>query len=66
MVMFPMRTLDRYVVRSFFSAAVMLLVALMALRIVLDLSVNMDEFVENFATVGQVLRNIGGTTATRR
>lgn len=54
-----MRTLDRYVVRSFLAAALMLLVAIMALRIVSDLSINMDEFVENFDSFGEMVRNIG-------
>jgi lipopolysaccharide export LptBFGC system permease protein LptF len=53
-----MRTLDRYVVRSFLSAAVMLLVAIMALRIVSDLFFNMDEFVENFGSFGVMLGNV--------
>jgi len=44
-----MRTLDRYIVRSFVSAAVLALVALMLLRILSDLFFNMDEFVEHGA-----------------
>ena len=41
-----MRTLDRYVIRSFLTSAILLLVAVMAIRIVSDLFFNMDEFVE--------------------
>ena len=44
-----MRTLDRYIVRSFVSAALLTLVALMLLRILSDLFFNMDEFVEHGA-----------------
>jgi len=44
-----MRTLDRYIVRSFVSAAVLALVALMLLRILSDMFFNMDEFVEHGA-----------------
>jgi lipopolysaccharide export LptBFGC system permease protein LptF len=53
-----MRTLDRYVVRSFLSAAVMLLAAIMALRIVSDLFFNMDEFVENYGSFTAMVANI--------
>ncbi len=41
-----MRTLDRYVVRSFLFSAVLWFVVLMALRIITDMFVNMDEFAE--------------------
>ena len=52
-----MRTLDRYIVRSFVSAALLTLVALMLLRILSDLFFNMDEFVEQGA-VRDVLHGI--------
>jgi hypothetical protein len=42
-----MKMLDRYVIRTFLWSALMLLVALMALRIVTDLFLNMDEFMED-------------------
>jgi len=53
-----MRTLDRYVIRSFLSAAAMLFVAIMALRIVADLFFNMDEFIENNQAFGDLVRHI--------
>jgi lipopolysaccharide export LptBFGC system permease protein LptF len=58
MVTYLMRTLDRYVVRSFLAAAAMLLVAIMALRIVSDLFFNMDEFVENYGSFAQMAANV--------
>ncbi|HUS93461.1 MAG TPA: LptF/LptG family permease, partial [Phycisphaerae bacterium] len=54
-----MRTLDRYVVRSFLSAAVMLFIAGLALRVVADLFFNMDEFVERNDKLGDLLRHVG-------
>ncbi len=45
-----MRTLDRYVVRTFLTSAVLLLVAMISLRIVIDLFLNMDEFLEESAS----------------
>lgn len=42
-----MKTLDRYVIRTFLWSALMLLVAMLALRIVSDLFLNMDEFMEH-------------------
>lgn len=41
-----MKTLDRYVIRSFLYSAVLWFVVIMALRTVIDLFVNMDEFTE--------------------
>lgn len=41
-----MRTLDRYILRSFLSSVVMWLVSLVALRVLGDLFANMDEFAE--------------------
>ena len=41
-----MRTLDRYIVKSFVSAALLVLVALLLLRILSDMFFNMDEFAE--------------------
>jgi lipopolysaccharide export LptBFGC system permease protein LptF len=54
-----MRTLDRYVVRSFLWSAVLLFLAIMALRVVADLFLNIDEFIESDQPVGEVLRHIG-------
>jgi len=54
-----MRTLDRYVIRSFLWSALLLFVAVMALRIVADLFFNMDEFVEGNEAFGELLRHIG-------
>lgn len=39
-----MKTLDRYIVRSFLVSAMLSLVVLMSMRIIADLFVNMDEF----------------------
>ncbi len=54
-----MRTLDRYVIRSFLWSALLLFVAVMALRIVADLFFNMDEFVEGNEAFGELIRHIG-------
>ena len=44
-----MKTLDRYIIRSFFFNMVLCLAVVLALRIVMDLFINMDEFAEQFA-----------------
>ena len=54
-----MRTLDRYVIRSFLSSALLLFIAVMALRIVADLFLNMDEFLEQETDVADLLGRIG-------
>ena len=54
-----MRTLDRYVIRSFLWSAVMLFVAIMALRVVVDLFFNIDEFVEQERTFGELVAHLG-------
>jgi len=41
-----MKTLDRYIVRSYLTTALMFFLVFMSLRIVIDLFVNMDEFAE--------------------
>ncbi len=41
-----MKTIDKYVIRTFLSTAAMLFGAMMALRIVVDLMFNLDEFTE--------------------
>ena len=53
-----MRTLDRYVIRSFLSSALLLFVAIMAFRIVANLFFNMDEFVENNDAFGDLVRHV--------
>ncbi len=53
-----MRTLDRYVIRSFLLSAVLFFVVLMLLRIVGDLFVYMDEFAEGNRPLGEVLGHI--------
>lgn len=53
-----MRTLDRYVLKSFIYSAVLWFVVLMSLRVVADLFVNMDEFTEGNQPLAQVLSNI--------
>lgn len=42
-----MKTLDRYIVRSFLESVLLWFAALMMLRIVIDLFVNLDEFTED-------------------
>ena len=54
-----MRTLDRYVVRSFLVALLLWLVVMVSLRAVTDLFVNMDEFAEKKQDFGQILRHVG-------
>ena len=53
-----MRTLDRYVLRSFLSAVGMWFVVFMALRIVTDLFVNMDEFAKLGLPFGELVRYV--------
>ena len=53
-----MKTLDRYVIRSFLGAALLWLVVLMALRIVVDLFVNMDEFAKLGLPLGELMHHI--------
>jgi lipopolysaccharide export LptBFGC system permease protein LptF len=53
-----MKILDRYVVRHFLVSAGLWFVVLMALRVVTDLFVNIDEFAEA-PTLGDMLHDIG-------
>jgi hypothetical protein len=53
-----MKTLDRYIVRTFLSNAFLFLVVMMLLRIVLDLFANIDEFTEQSGSFMSVLGNI--------
>jgi lipopolysaccharide export LptBFGC system permease protein LptF len=53
-----MRTLDRYVIRSFLWSALVLFVAVMALRTVADLFLNIDEFVEQERTFGALVGHV--------
>lgn len=57
-----MRILDRYVIRSFLTSALLWFAVLMALRIITDLFINMDEFVKAKQNVeesfGDVIANI--------
>jgi len=53
-----MKTLDRYVIRTFLWSALMLLVATMALRIVADLFLYMDEFLEDTSPFLVMARHI--------
>jgi lipopolysaccharide export LptBFGC system permease protein LptF len=55
-----MKTLDRYVIRTFLWSALMLLVALLALRIVSDLFLNMDEFMEDKSPLMETVVRIAG------
>jgi lipopolysaccharide export LptBFGC system permease protein LptF len=49
------RTLDRYIVRSFLASAGLWFAVFMILRIVVDLFLNMDEFAEQERSFGQLL-----------
>ena len=53
-----MKTLDRYIVRTFLSTAFLFLVVMMMLRVVLDLFTNMDEFTEQSGSFLAVVGNI--------
>lgn len=54
-----MRTLDRYVIRSFLWSFLLLFLVVMGLRIIADLSINMDEFLKiPNATAQQKMLNI--------
>ncbi|MFP4140807.1 MAG: LptF/LptG family permease [Planctomycetota bacterium] len=53
-----MKTLDRYVIRSFLLAALLWFLILMSMRIVVDLLVNMDEFAEGSRPIGEVISHI--------
>ena len=50
-----MKTLDRYIVRTFMCMAVLFFLVMMLLRIVVDLFLNMDEFAEKADSFAQVL-----------
>lgn len=53
-----MKMLDRYVIRTFLWSALMLMVATLALRIVADLFVNMDEFMEDKSPFIDVVKHV--------
>ncbi len=52
------KILDRYIIRSFLYTALLCFFVLMALRIVVDLFVNMDEFVKGDNPFGEILLGI--------
>ena|GEM_PF-1113692 len=54
-----MKTLDRYVIRSFLLSALLLGVSVLALRIVADLFFNMDEFLEQSNGLLAFLAQVG-------
>jgi hypothetical protein len=54
-----MRILDRYIIRSFLYSAVLWFVVLMAMRIVTDLFINLDEFVEQKRTFSAIASYYG-------
>jgi len=60
-----MKTLDRYIVRTFVSTAFLFLVVMMMLRIVLDLFTNMDEFTEQSGSFLGVIGDIWEYYATQ-
>jgi lipopolysaccharide export LptBFGC system permease protein LptF len=54
-----MKILDRYIVRNFLCSAAMWFVVLMAMRIVADLFINLDEFVEQKETFSAIASYYG-------
>ena len=50
-----MKTLDRYIIKSFLTSAMLWFIVLMSLRVVIDLFVNMDEFTEDDASLMMVI-----------
>ncbi|HAU37011.1 MAG TPA: hypothetical protein DCX07_04770, partial [Phycisphaerales bacterium] len=52
------KILDRYIIRSFIYTALLCFFVLMALRIVVDLFVNMDEFVKGDNPFGEIVLGI--------
>ena len=60
-----MKTLDRYIVRTFLSTAFLFLVVMLLLRIVLDLFTNMDEFTEQSESFLAMLGDIWEYYATQ-
>jgi len=54
-----MRTLDRYIIRSFLFSAFLCFVVLMSLRVVIDLFVNIDEFAKLGMSFGDTMIFMG-------
>lgn len=54
-----MKILDRYIIRNFLYSALLWFVILMAMRIVVDLFVNLDEFASKGKTIGLLTEYIG-------
>ena len=53
-----MRTLDRYIVRSFLTSVLLCLLTMLVLRAVTDLFVNMDEFAEKKVAFGTIAAHV--------
>ena len=53
------KTLDRYIIRSFLTSALLWFIIFMLLRVVVDMFINMDEFTEGDKGVVQLLKDIG-------
>jgi lipopolysaccharide export LptBFGC system permease protein LptF len=53
-----MKTLDRYIVRTFLSNAIIFLVVMMTLRVVMDLFTNIDEFTEQSGSFFAIVADI--------
>jgi lipopolysaccharide export LptBFGC system permease protein LptF len=53
-----MRTLDRYIIRSFLFTALLFFVIIIALRVVLDLGFNLTDFYKGTATGGEKFLNV--------
>ncbi|MCK4276001.1 MAG: LptF/LptG family permease [Phycisphaerae bacterium] len=52
------KRLDRYIIRSFLTSALLWFIIFMSLRVVVDLFINMDEFTEGDKGVAQLLKDI--------
>ena len=54
-----MKTLDRYILRNFLTAVLLWFVVVVALRVVADLFVNMDEWTERQLPLSQMMADMG-------
>src|ERR1035437_9280475 len=53
-----MRTLDRYIIRSFLYTALLFFIIIISLRVVIDLNFNLDEFLKGNASGADKFHNI--------
>jgi len=52
------KTLDRYIIRTFLHSLLMWFIVVLVLRIVVDMFTNMDEFTEGDPTVMELIKNV--------